>query len=92
MITVKNKIPDVSSLVQKTDYDTKISEVEKKFTDHNHDKYITTPEFNKFTAEMFAARFAQENLITKTDFDDKPISLNKKLIPIKQNIYLLKMN
>ena len=44
---VENKISDVSSLVKKTDYDTKISEIEKKHTDHDHDKYITTSEFNK---------------------------------------------
>ena len=46
LTTVENKIPSVSSLVKKTDYDTKITEIEKKLTDHNHDKYITTPEFN----------------------------------------------
>ena len=27
----------------------KINEIEKKITDHNHDKYITTPEVNTFT-------------------------------------------
>ena len=37
-------------------YDTKVNEIEKKITDHNHDKYITTPEFNKLTAEKFAAK------------------------------------
>ena len=42
----ENKIASVSNLVKKTDYNTKISELEKKLTDHNHDKYITTPEFN----------------------------------------------
>ena len=46
LTAVENKIPDVSSLVKKTDYDIKISDIEKKITDHNHDKYITTPEFN----------------------------------------------
>ena len=56
LTAVENKIPDVSSLVKKTDYDTKISELEKKLTDHNHGKYITTPEFNQLTAENFAAR------------------------------------
>ena len=39
-----------------TDYDTKISEIEKKVTNHNHDKYITTPESNRLTTEDFAAR------------------------------------
>ena len=47
LTAVKNKMADASSLVKKTDYDTKISELEKKLTDHKHDKYITTPEFNK---------------------------------------------
>ena len=46
LTAVQNKIPDLSSLVKKTDYNAKISEIEKKVTDHNHDKYITTPEFN----------------------------------------------
>ena len=67
---VENKIPDVSSFVKKTIYDTKISELEKKLTDHNHDKYITTPEFNTLTA-VFNARLAQANLATKADFDAK---------------------
>ena len=25
--------------------------MKKKITDHNHDKYITTPKFNKLTSE-----------------------------------------
>ena len=64
--------------MKKTDYDTKISELEKKITDHKHDKYITTTEFNKLTAESLAARLARANLITKTDFDAKLSSLDKK--------------
>ena len=51
----------------------------KKFTDHNHDKYITTPEFNKLSTDVFNARLAQANLITKTDFDAKLSSLNRKI-------------
>ena len=46
LTTVENKISNVNGLVKKTDYDTKISELEKKLTNHDHDKYITTPEFN----------------------------------------------
>ena len=65
---VKNKIPDVSNLVKKPDYNAKISEIEKQIADHNHDKYITTPEFNKLTAQTFAARLAQANLLTKDRF------------------------
>ena len=29
--------------------------LKKKITDHDHGKHITTPEFNKLTAEDFAA-------------------------------------
>ena len=43
LTAVENKIPNVSSLVKKSNYDTKISETVKKVSDHNHDKYITTP-------------------------------------------------
>ena len=53
--------------------------LKKKLTDHKHDKYITTPEFNKLTADNFAARLAQANLITKTNFDAKVSSLNRKI-------------
>ena len=83
------KIPYVSNLVKKTDYSTKISEIEKKITDHDHDIYVTTPEFNKLTAENFAARLAQANLACKSDianfvkknpdFYDKLKDLNKKV-------------
>ena len=46
LTVVENKIPDVSSLVKKTNYDTKSMSLKKILTDHNHDKFITTPEFN----------------------------------------------
>ena len=71
LTVVETKIPSVNNLVNKTNYNTKITETEKKLTDHNHDKYITTPEFNTLAADVFNARLAQANLITKTDFDAK---------------------
>ena len=37
LTAIENKIPSVSTLVKKTDYDTKITEIEKKLTHHNHD-------------------------------------------------------
>ena len=55
MTAVESKIPNVSNLVKKTDYDTQVNEIEKKITDHNHDKYIAISEFNKLIAENFAA-------------------------------------
>ena len=51
LTSVENKNPRVSNLVKKTEYNTKVTELEKKITDHSHDKYITTPEFNKLTTE-----------------------------------------
>ena len=65
LTVVENKIPNIISLVKKiTDYDTKITETEKKLTGHNHDKYITTPQLNTLAADVFNARLAQANLIT----------------------------
>ena len=51
-----------------------------KKKDNNHDKYMSTQEFNELIADNFTARLAQVNLATnndivnfvkKTDFDDK---------------------
>ena len=83
LTAVGNKIPDVNNLVKKADYDTKISDVEKKITDYDHDKYVTTPEFNTTATNVFNARLAQANVITRTGFDVKLSSLNKKIISNK---------
>ena len=48
MLVIKSK---------RTDYNTQINLIEKKITtDHDHDKYITTQEFNTLTTEHFPAR------------------------------------
>ena len=52
---------------------TKISEVTIKIP--GHAKYITTPEFNKLTADYFTSRSKQANLV-----------LTEKLSQIKRNI------
>ena len=70
LTAVEKKIPDVNNLVKKTDYDIKICQNEKKHTDHNHNKYTATPEFITLAADVFNARLAQANLVTKTDFDN----------------------
>ena len=75
LTVVENKIPNINSLVKK-DYDVKINEIKKKLTDHNHDKYISTSDFNTLAA-VFNARLAQANLMTKTYFDAKLSSLNR---------------
>ena len=77
--TVENKIPNAISLVKRTNYNAKVNEIEKKVTDHNHDKYVTTPELNTLTAENVAARLAQANLVTNTNFYIKIMSLNNTI-------------
>ena len=89
LTAVENKIPNVSNLVKKTDYDTKVNGIKKNIIDHNHDKYITTPEFNKLTAENFVARLAQ---VTKQILIINSQILLEKLLQIKESIYLLKIS
>ena len=77
---MENKIPSVSNLVKKkTDNVTKISGLENELTDHNYDKYITTPDFNTLAADIFNVRLVQANLITKSDFDAKLPTPNRKI-------------
>ena len=79
LTTFENEIPDISNLVKETGYNTKVTKIENKLTDHNHDKYIITSEFNILAADVFNARLAQANLITKADFDAKLSSLKSKI-------------
>ena len=74
---VENKIPNMSGLVIITVLNTKISELENKIP--NYDKYMTTPEFNKLTAENFTARLKQAYLVTKTNFDKKLTRFNRQI-------------
>ena len=66
-------------MVKKTDYNTKVTEIENKLNNHNHDKYTDTPEFNKLAADAFNARTAQANLVTKAIFDNTVSSLNSEI-------------
>ena len=91
LTTVENKIPSVSCLVKKTNYNIKITEIENKLNNHNHDKYITTPEFNTLAADVFNARLKRANLVTKTDFDNTVSILNNKIAANKTKMSLLKM-
>ena len=79
LTAVENKIPNVSNLVKKTDYDNKVTKIEKKLTDHNQDKYITTPEFNTLAADVFNARLALANLVVETNFDNTISSLDSNI-------------
>ena len=88
LTAIETKIPNVSNLVNKTDYSTTTGEIKKKIIDHDHDKYITTSEFNKLTTENLAVRLLQANLASKSDFGNfvkkthfhyKLKTLNKKI-------------
>ena len=91
LTVVENKIPDVSSLVKKTDDNTKILDIEKKIIDHNHGKYITTPEFNTLTADVFNARIRLANLITKRDLDTE-LKKNSDRVTSNKSKHLLVEN
>ena len=89
LTAVEIKMLIISNLVKKSDYSTKITEIKKKLTDHNHDKYITTPEFNRLAADIFNVRLAQANLLKKIDFDAKLSSLNRKITSNKTKLLLV---
>ena len=59
MIPVENKIPDVSNLVKKVDYDAE--------TLHIKCKYFTTANYNKFTNEKLGLKIKQKELVSKSD-------------------------
>ena len=82
------KIPDTSSLATATVLNTNISEVKNKIS--NSDKYITTPKFNKLTAENVRKRLKQGNLVNKTDFGNKLISFNRSIISNKTKYIKIK--
>ena len=72
-------INDTTNLVTKSNYDTKISETEKKIFD-DHRKYITTQELNKLMADYFDTRLNKQIcqlklllliLLKKQDFGGK---------------------
>ena len=73
----KKKMRNNNSLATTTVFNAKISEVLNEIP--GHDKYITGQEFNKLTAENFAARLKQANLVSKTDFNNKRISFNRNI-------------
>ena len=63
--------------VTTTILNTKISKFEGKIPCNS--KYINTQEFNMLTAENFAARLKQADLVNKTDFDNKLTSFNRRI-------------
>ena len=58
---VEIKIPDVSGLVKKTNYDARISDIEKK--------YLTTSDNNRFTSGILDAKMKKE-LVYKSNISN----------------------
>ena len=70
---VKNKIPNVSNLIKKTNFDAKPSDIESK--------YFTASDLNMLTNEMLNGKIKKKDLVTKSDisgFIDKS-DLDKKI-------------
>ena len=65
--------------LKKTDYNTKVTEIETKINNNDHDKYITTPEFNTLAVVVFNASLSRVNLVVKANFDNTVSSLNSKI-------------
>ena len=81
---VENKISNTSNLLSANVLNTKNSEVENTIPDNS--KYITTWEFNKFTAEKSLARLKQASLVNKIDFDNKLTSFNRRITSNKVQV------
>ena len=57
----------------------KVTKIENKLNNHNHGRYITTPEFNTLAADVFNSRLVQANLVSKTIFDDTVSRLDSEI-------------
>ena len=70
-------MPDISTLIKKSDYDTKIAEIENKYVSNTG----------------FGSKLAQANVITKRNFDAKIIELenNIKKLQTFDSSYILKV-
>ena len=99
IVTNLATITALTAVESKISKNTKINEIVKKFTDHDHNKCITTPEFDKLATENFATKLAQANLaskndegnfIKKADFNYKLKILNKKITSNKTKHVLIK--
>ena len=63
LTNLSNTVPDISTLIRKSDYDTKIAEMESKYVSNTG----------------FDWKLAQANVITKRNFDAKIIELENNI-------------
>ena len=68
-------MPDINTLIEKSDYDIKIAEIESK--------YVSNTRFN--------SKLAQANVITKRNFDAKIIDIKKTKKQNKKNTKMKKL-
>ena len=83
---VDNKIPDINSLVKKTNYDAKISNLEGI--------YFTTSDYNKFTSDIRDAEIKQKEWVNKSDISNlvKNSDFNTKLATLAAKAELIKQS
>ena len=63
LTNLSNDVPDINNLMKKSDYDTKIKEIENKYVSNTG----------------FDSKLAQANVITKINFDAKIIELENNI-------------
>ena len=66
------KIKYLASVIQSKKKQKKLTITQKKITNYNHDKFITTPEFNNFMLEIFDLRLKLADISGKSDIANFP--------------------
>ena len=86
LTAVVNKVPDVSNLVIKTDYNIKILDI--------NSKYFTTADYNKFLSQTIDVKLKQKGLVDKSaiagfinnaDLDKKSSNISNNKIARQNN-------
>ena len=85
LTTVENKIANISSLVKKTGITQKLLKLKRNLLIIIMISIFKTPEFSTLAADVFKARLAQANLVTKQILMQNCLVLIEKLPQIKQN-------
>ena len=78
----KKKIPDISNLVKKSDYNTKVSEIEGKISSISN--LATTAALTTVETKIPST----SNLVKKTDYDTKVKEIEKKFTGQKRDKYI----
>ena len=70
------KVLALSDIIKKTDHDTKLLDIERK--------YFTSSEYNKFTKDILIAKTKEKGVVDKSDISNlvKNSDLNTKLVTL----------